>query len=275
MNQFFQLLSISVIGAAMLSCSDSDDNTLDTASGGNVSSAAWHLEWSDDFNGPALDETAWSMTDRGTPDWANTQSHDPRCFEFRDGALVLKGIYNNDLLADESLYLTGGIWSKNKQAFGPGSIQVRARLPKGAQGAWPAIWMMPFSGNEGWPECGEIDIMERLNFDNSVYQSLHSNYIDNMGGTDPQRTVQPSLDPSQWHIYEVQIWENSVMFYIDHKLTLSYPKINGGADGQFPYYKQWYLIIDMQLGGSWVGAVESDDLPVEMEVDWVRYYKYY
>jgi len=29
----------------------------------------------------------------------------------------------------------------------------------------------------------------------------------------------------------------------------------------------------MQLGGSWVGAVDSSDLPVEMEIDWVRFYQ--
>ena len=29
----------------------------------------------------------------------------------------------------------------------------------------------------------------------------------------------------------------------------------------------------MQLGGSWVGAVRRSDLPVEMLVDYVRFYK--
>lgn len=29
----------------------------------------------------------------------------------------------------------------------------------------------------------------------------------------------------------------------------------------------------MQLGGSWVGAVGPEDLPVEMEVDWVHFYQ--
>ena len=28
----------------------------------------------------------------------------------------------------------------------------------------------------------------------------------------------------------------------------------------------------MQLGGQWVGDVDPNDLPVEMEIDWVRYY---
>ena len=29
----------------------------------------------------------------------------------------------------------------------------------------------------------------------------------------------------------------------------------------------------MQLGGSWVGNVDMEQLPVEMHVDWVRVYR--
>jgi hypothetical protein len=29
----------------------------------------------------------------------------------------------------------------------------------------------------------------------------------------------------------------------------------------------------MQLGGSWVGKVHAEELPVEMQIDWVKYYK--
>ena len=32
-------------------------------------------------------------------------------------------------------------------------------------------------------------------------------------------------------------------------------------------------LIDMQLGGSWVGAVDPSRLPVEMEIDWVKHYQ--
>lgn len=44
-------------------------------------------------------------------------------------------------------------------------------------------------------------------------------------------------------------------------------------EGQYPFYQPYYLLIDMQLGGSWVGGVDPKDLPVEMLVDWVRYYE--
>ncbi|MEP7233532.1 MAG: hypothetical protein ABI691_24950 [Ginsengibacter sp.] len=57
--------------------------------------------------------------------------------------------------------------------------------------------------------------------------------------------------------------------------TFSYPRIKTDKQGQFPFnLKKQYLLIDMQLGGSWVGEIKDDDLPVEMEIDWVRFYSF-
>ncbi len=54
---------------------------------------------------------------------------------------------------------------------------------------------------------------------------------------------------------------------------MTYPRIDTAVDGQFPFDRPYYLLVDMQLGGNWVGSVDPSELPVEMEVDWVRYYK--
>ena len=56
-----------------------------------------------------------------------------------------------------------------------------------------------------------------------------------------------------------------------HALTMIRRRMK--EEGQFPFNQPFYLLIDMQLGGSWVGAVSPEDLPVEMEVDWVRFYQ--
>ena len=78
--------------------------------------------------------------------------------------------------ADAAQYLTGGLWTKDKRAF-HGRIEVRARL-HGAKGAWPAIWTLPYETDKySWPMGGEVDIMERLNHDSIVYQTVHSLYL--------------------------------------------------------------------------------------------------
>lgn len=180
----------------------------------------WELVWEDNFDGAEPDTTIWSRIPRGRPDWQNTQSFDNRCYEMRDGCLILKGIVNDNMDVDTAKYLTGGLWTKDKHAFHRGRIEVRARL-HGARGAWPAIWTLPYEIDKYvWPMGGEVDIMERLNYD-SVY-----------------------------------------------------PRIETEQEGQFPFDIPQYLLIDMQLGGTWVGPVDSTDLPVEMEVDWVRHYQW-
>ena len=63
------------------------------------------------------------------------------------------------------------------------------------------------------------------------------------------------------------------MFSINGKKTFSYPKIETDKPGQFPYYKPMFLMLDMQLGGKWVGRVDPNDLPVQMEIDWVKHYQ--
>lgn len=236
----------------------------------------WQLVWEENFNGDTLNPKFWSRTERGTPAWADTQSDDPRCLEMGNGTVKLIGIVNIDTVSDPAPYLTGGIWTKKKKSFGPGpfSIQVKARLGEGAKGAWPAIWLMPYNQNEPWPKCGEIDIMERLNHEKQVYQTVHSHFTHTLGNnTTPPNSKVTETDPENYHIYEAQVWPDRVEYYIDHVKTFTYPMVNGGADFQFPFNQEWYLLIDQQLGGSWVGEVDPAELPTEMEVDWVKYYE--
>lgn len=238
----------------------------------------WKLSWEEDFESETIDWTVWSHTDRGTADWQNTQSSDPRCFAFRDGNLVLRGIVNDDRQADTAEFLTGGLWTKGKKAFAPGRIEVRAKL-QGATGAWPAIWLLPFDtlGKANmWPDGGEIDIMERLNCDSIAYQTVHSHYTFDLGrGDSPRQGNTAPIDPDDFNVYGVDIWRDSVVFHINGVRNFAYPRIAElDSLGQFPFYKPMYLLVDMQLGGQWVGKVDPADLPVEMEVDWVRYYEW-
>ncbi len=259
--------------AAMPSCNDDEPEPANSPAEKPEAKPKWNLEWSDDFDSETLDETVWSRIPAGSPDWQVYQSTDDRCYEISNSILTLKGIINDNPTADSRPYLCGGIWTSGKKAFKPGRIVIRARLTKAAQGAWPAIWMMPFAPETGWPDCGEIDIMERLNHDGFIYQTMHSKYIDTDNNkNNPQYSKTIFIDPSEWHDYEVYVFMDRVVFRIDNKITFEYPRYNNGAGGQYPFYTDWDLRIDMQLGGSWVGAISASQLPAEMEIDWVKYY---
>lgn len=234
----------------------------------------WKLVWEEDFESESIDWDVWSKTERGTSDWANTQSGDERCYGFRNGNLVLRGIVNDDRQADTAAFLTGGLVTEGKKAFAPGRIEVRARL-NAAKGAWPAIWLMPYDRHVRWPNGGEIDMMERLNDDGFVYQTVHSHYTYNLGKKDnPVNYGTIAFNPDDFNVFGVDICEDSVVFHVNGVRNFSYPRVKELPDSlsQFPYNQPMYLLIDMQLGGSWVGKVAPEDLPVEMEIDWVRHY---
>ncbi len=276
--------ALSCVGADVV-CAQTSSRDVRVASGQSVASGqdlesagvrpGWRLVWEENFESERMDWSVWSKTVRGTADWADTQSADERCYGFRNGNLILRGIINDDLEADTARYLTGGVVTQGKKAFAfPGRIEVRARL-QAATGAWPAIWLLPSDPAVRWPQGGEIDIMERLNYDGFVYQTVHSNYTYVLGHRDePANYSTMEIDPEGFNTYGVDVFRDSVVLYVNGVRNFSYPRVPDAADtlGQFPFFQPMYLLIDMQLGGSWVGETDPEDLPVEMEVDWVRYY---
>ena len=231
------------------------------------------LSWEENFDQPnGFDTSRWSKIPRGKPDWQKYMSDFDSCYAMRDGKLILRGIVNNSLPNDTARYLTGGVYTKDKVGFGFGRIEVYAKL-NGARGAWPAFWLL--SQGMNWPDGGEIDIMERLNFDSIAYQTVHSHYTYNLKIKEPKQGATGVINPNGFNNYAVELHPDSLVFFINNKKTFAYPRIETDKEGQFPFdqYK-YYLLLDMQLGGSWVGKVYTEDLPVEMEIDWVRFYSF-
>ncbi len=232
----------------------------------------WKLVWQDNFNSSSLDTTVWSVMKRRNDDSRRHHSGNLLCYDFRKGKLILRGIVNPDRSTDTARYLTGAVTTEGKKAFSPGRIEIRAKM-KCAYGAWPALWLMPFKMVKGWPADGEIDIMEHLNHDDFVYQTVHSSYTKADRDAWPQRFTKVPVDVGKFNTYGVDILEDRIIFHVNGKETLCYPRAyNSESNGQYPYYHDWYLMLCMQLGGKWVGNIDSIQLPVEMEIDWVRQY---
>lgn len=238
----------------------------------------WTLVWEDNFDGTEPNPEIWSRIDRGKADWNNYMTKADTCYDMRDGNLVLRGIAAYEGCNDSVPYLTGGVYTKDKKGFSDGRIEVRAKL-NGAKGEWPAIWMLPYKDHKDgeWPMGGEIDIMERLNYDTIAYQTIHTNYTYNLNIKDPKSGSIGTINPDDYNVYAVELYPDSISFYINYTHTFTYPRVkdaDAAAKGQFPFANgSYYLLIDMQLGGAWVGEVDPADLPVEMLVDSVRYYK--
>lgn len=234
----------------------------------------WQLIWKDEFNSSELDTSKWSKIPRGNSDWNRHMSNNPACYALAEGKLFLRGINNTDTINDNRPYLTGGIYSKGKFAFQYGKIEIHAKL-ENAQGAWPAMWMLAEQNKYGaYPKNGEIDIMEHLNFDSIIYQTTHSYYtLDLKEKTNPPHYGTAKMKVNEFNTYGLEWYPDKLVFTLNGKETFIYPRLINVDASQWPYDQPFYIMIDQQLGGSWVGKINATHLPVQILVDWVKVYQ--
>ena len=269
------LLIISMLFCSQISIAQNISSTDDTrpvsAKGARNAYKGWKLVWADEFNGKELDTESWERCSRNKADWGRHMSNLDSLVKVEDGVLKLYGINRPEGVEDNVPFLTGGVQSRHRRSMKMGRFDVRARFDCG-QGFWPAIWLMP-DIRVPWPTGGEIDIMEHLNSEDIAYQTVHSQhsvkkydpYILN-GGSGP-------IERDKFNVYSVEIEEDIIKFYINGKPTFSYKKVPE-LESQFPYASHpFYVILSAQLGGEWVGKVEPKDLPVRMDIDYVRFYQ--
>lgn len=248
----------------------------------------YRLVWQDDFNGTTVDNHSWTKITRlphgwtpndtesnktKLPDWRRYMSDADSLYAVRDSKLILRGALNTNLEADTARFVTGGLYTRHKRTITYGKVEVRARFDS-AQGAWPAIWMKP-DREVQWPKGGEIDIMEHLNHDNIAYQTIHTYYTHTLKkDQEPPHGSTLPIDRDGFNTYAVEILPDSLVFSVNGRTSFSYPRIEEHKDkGQYPFGEPFYLLIDMQIEGSWVGKADPKQLPVEMEIDWVKFYE--
>jgi len=234
----------------------------------------WEMIWSDEFNGTKLNSKNWTRCKRNNADWGNTLSDRSDLLNIKNGILELRGIVNPDTSKDKSPYLTAAVESRNTFSFQYGKVEIRARF-KSAQGAWPALWMLGKNG--GWPANGEMDLMEHLNFDKVVYQTVHSEYTVNIDKSNtPRKGGTAQVNPDDWNLYGCEWDKDKIVFTVNGKSTHTYPRVPEKGEKQWPFDQPFYFVLSMQIGGGWVngsGATNPNHYPADLSVDYVRVYQ--
>ena len=235
------------------------------------------LDWSDEFNGSRLDTNRWNRCVQGNPDWMKHMSTRPDLVQVKGGSLVMWGVANKNRKADPRPFLTGGVDSRGKGTMGIGKVEMRVKFEDHQKGAWPALWMcgeQRDAQGRGWPWNGEIDIVERLNGDDFVYQTVHSGWTHaKKQSKNPPSQGKGQIKKGTWNVYGLEITETNLVWTVNGKETFRYARAGGGDPDQWPFDKPFFFILDMQLGGNWVGQVEESTLPVKMYIDWIRVYR--
>lgn len=237
----------------------------------------YDLIFSDEFDAPdgtQPDGTKWARCKRRSSAWNRFLSDTVDVVYQEKGNLVLKAIPNQDRSTDNAAMLTGGIETNGRFSFMHGKVECRAKV-NGHSGNFPAIWMMPQDQTGGWPTCGEIDIFEQINTENTAYHTIHSHWTYDLGNKgNPRSSFSESVDMSRYHTYGFE-WENDEMrWYVDGVQTARYYRVPANASqGQWPFDKAFYLILNQSVGnGSWA-SVPDESHTYRMDIDWVRVYQ--
>ena len=241
----------------------------------------WALVWNDEFDGPALNLEKWSF-EIGGHGWGNNElqyySDDDSTAFIQDGKLVIRAdlVPQGTGSSDNLRYFSSArLRTSGKGDWRYGRIEVKAKLALG-QGIWPAIWMLPTDWMYGgWPESGEIDIMEHVGYDpGRVHGSIHTGSYNHKINT--QRGGSKLLDKisSKFYVYAIEWYEDRIDFLIDDSKYFSFQNDGKNDFNTWPFNQRFHLLINIAVGGDWPGSPdETTQFPTEMEVEYVRVYE--
>ena len=238
----------------------------------------YQLVWSDEFNGSSLDESNWTPQIGGNG-WGNqeAQYYTDRSENLRveNGCLVIEARKEQ---YEGNQYTSARIYSKGKREFCYGKLEASISLPSGG-GLWPAFWTLGNRG--GWPNCGEIDIMEYVgNAPNRILGTLHT-VKDKYGSKSSRAYTGLTNIENNFHVYGIE-WtqeeksgKDVIRFYVDDVVYSEQVEEVIDDDEYWPFNRPNYFIINMAVGGTLGGTINDAiwSSPRLMKVDWVRVYQ--
>lgn len=234
-----------------------------------------NLFWSQEFDN-ALDTDVWTH-ETGANGWGNNEWQnyvpDAENSYTEDGKLIIKAIYNNGGLALGN-FTSARMITKDKFEFKYGKIEARMKLPEG-QGIWPAFWMLGANFSEaGWPDCGELDIMEYLGHDtDKAYGTVHGRGYSGADGVGNSLNLGGGQTFNEdFHTFTVEWKRNNIKWFIDgqkfHEVSPS------TVNGSWPFNTDFFLLLNLAVGGDWPGYPDSStSFPQQLEVDYIRVYR--
>jgi beta-glucanase (GH16 family) len=241
------------------------------------------LVWSDEFNGPngsPPDRTKWTY-DVGGRGWGNneleTYTNRTQNARLQDGTLLVQALKETFAGPDGIArhYTSARVKTQGLFRQTYGRFEARIKIPYG-QGLWPAFWMLGDNiGQLGWPDCGEIDIMENIGREPSIiHGTIHGPGYS--GGSAISASYALPADQrfaADFHAFAVEWEPNVIRFYVDGTLYKTTARAGLPSSATWVFDHPFFLILNVAVGGNWPGSPDSSTVfPQTMQVDYVRVY---
>lgn len=235
----------------------------------NTQAQTYNLVWEDNFNGGM--SSAWRH-EIGGGGWGNNekQYYQPQNTSFSSTEMIItaRKEYVGGHNYTSSRIITNGSASPKNWTYG--RMESRMRLPMG-QGLWPAFWMLGTNiGSIGWPSCGEIDIMEHINNDATIFGTIHwqgPNGYASYGANSFATT------PANYHTYRVDWSSSDIKWFIDgaqyHAVSIA-----NSVNSTEEFHRPMFFILNLAVAGNFPGqTVDESRLPATFAIDYVKVYQ--
>ncbi|MDE5796259.1 MAG: family 16 glycosylhydrolase [Muribaculaceae bacterium] len=239
------------------------------------------LIWSDEFNEGTAPGSDWVL-ENWPAGYVNNelQTYTSRPVDGKSTVEIRDGFLNiNCFKGSDGKIYSGRMNARPSTGWLYGYFEARIMLPSG-KGTWPAFWMMPCNvdwNTNGWPKCGEIDIMEEVGANaDYVSSSLHTEKYNHTKGTQKTHEMKCQGAEGSFHVYALEWTEDAITTYVDGKVQLHVTKAEMGTDhDSWPFHYAFYPILNLAWGGDWGGykGIDESALPVTMKVDYVRVFQ--
>lgn len=240
----------------------------------------WTLVWADEFaqpDGSSPDPGKWAF-DVGGGGWGNNewQYYSTTNATVTNGLLVIEA--RQRVAGATTNYTSARLKTQGKASWAYGRFEARIQLPRG-QGLWPAFWMLGTNittpGN-GWPNCGEIDLMENIGREPTlIHGTVHGPGYS--GGNAVSAAYALPGNPifaDGFHIFAMEWTTNRIEWFVDGQsyFVVTPASLPGGATWVFT--QPQFLLLNVAVGGNWPGDPDaSTSFPQRMLVDYVRVYR--
>lgn len=262
----------------------------------------YKLVWEDNFDKTKLNESIWSIDVNGNGGGNKELQYYRRenieiGNEPASGASCLIITAKKQKFHSKS-FTSGRLTTKNKLTFKYGKVEARIKIPKTANGLWPAFWMLGFDHKENnWPKCGEIDIVE-MGKKTGIEKGVQDRYFNGAchwgeswnGGQYPNKgisTINNYCLQDGFHTYTLFWTPDSIKMYLDlDKLPHARPYFEMPITGEdLPdhtaryFRKQFFFIVNLAVGGSFSeiydknGITALNDKEAKLYVDYIRLFQ--
>lgn len=233
--------------------------------------ADWVMVWHDEFeHGPEPSPARWRY------EVGRVRNHEAQYYtanrlenaRVEDGQLIITGRRETWMGAD---YTSGSLTTRGTFAFTYGKVEISAKVPTG-RGTWPALWFLGASDKDGWPHCGEVDLMENVGFDpDKIHFTVHTGAFNHVMHTERGTAVALARPWADFHRYGLLWSHERIEFFLDGQKVSEFANDGQGRE-HWPFDSPMYLIVNLALGGAWGGQKGINDaiFPVEFRIDYVR-----